>query len=152
MKCLERSGRSLSEGIVPVFECTDWGKQRKPSVMIQGDSPSVEFYVMLTVHLELFWMIINTMHCFSSVYWVITPLRVPGVSAAHHQEVEYIYIYIYVCVCVWQMVLVILLSWLSSGLVRLCDSQIRSITSTTCHIRVYTFYRLTMGCRCARNM
>jgi hypothetical protein len=28
----------------------------------------------------------------SSVYWVITPLHVSGVSAAHHQEVEFIYV------------------------------------------------------------
>jgi hypothetical protein len=34
------------------------------------------------------------MHCLSSVYWVITPLHVSGVSAAHYQEVEYIYVYI----------------------------------------------------------
>jgi hypothetical protein len=34
----------------------------------------------------------NTMHCLSSVYSVITPLHVSGVSAAHHQEVECIYV------------------------------------------------------------
>jgi hypothetical protein len=32
------------------------------------------------------------MHCLSAVYWVITPLHISGVSAAHHQEVECIYV------------------------------------------------------------
>jgi hypothetical protein len=32
------------------------------------------------------------MHCLSSVCWVITPLHVSGVSAAHHQAVECIYV------------------------------------------------------------
>jgi hypothetical protein len=32
------------------------------------------------------------MHCFSSVYSVITILHVSGISAAHHQEVECIYV------------------------------------------------------------
>jgi hypothetical protein len=36
-------------------------------------------------------IITNTMHCLSSVYWVITPPHVSGTSAAHHQEVEFIY-------------------------------------------------------------
>jgi hypothetical protein len=34
----------------------------------------------------------NSMHFLSSVYWVITPVHVSGVSAAHHQEVECIYV------------------------------------------------------------
>jgi hypothetical protein len=37
-------------------------------------------------------IITNSMHCLSSVYWVITPLHVSGVSAVHHQEVECIYV------------------------------------------------------------
>jgi hypothetical protein len=32
------------------------------------------------------------MHCLSTVYCVITPLHVSGVSAVHHQEVECIYV------------------------------------------------------------
>jgi hypothetical protein len=38
------------------------------------------------------WIITNTMHRLSSVYRVITPLHVSGVSAAHHQEVECIHV------------------------------------------------------------
>jgi hypothetical protein len=37
------------------------------------------------------------MHCLSSIYSVITPLHVSGVSAAHHQEVECIYVAIGTC-------------------------------------------------------
>jgi hypothetical protein len=32
------------------------------------------------------------MYCLSSVYSVIIPLHVSGVSAAHHQEEEFIYV------------------------------------------------------------
>jgi hypothetical protein len=32
------------------------------------------------------------MHCLSVVYWIIAPLHVSGISAAHHQEVECIYV------------------------------------------------------------
>jgi hypothetical protein len=32
------------------------------------------------------------MHRLSSVYWVITPVHVSGISATHHQEVECIYV------------------------------------------------------------
>jgi hypothetical protein len=77
------------------------------------------------------------MHCLSSVYVVITPLHVLGVSAAHHQEVD--------CIYVWQMIFIILLSWLSKGLARIearpTDSQ---LSSTICPI--YTFSLLMMGC------
>jgi hypothetical protein len=59
-------------------------------------------------------LITNSMHCLSSVYWVITPLHFSGLSAAHHQELEYIHIYI--DICMWQMVLIILCSWLSADL------------------------------------
>jgi hypothetical protein len=45
-------------------------------------------------------------HSLSLVYWIITPLYVSGVSAAHHQEVEWIYV---------QIVRIILLSCLSTG-------------------------------------
>jgi hypothetical protein len=38
------------------------------------------------------WIINKSIHCLPSVYWVITPLHVSGVSAAHHQEVEWIYV------------------------------------------------------------
>jgi hypothetical protein len=38
------------------------------------------------------------MHCLCSVYWVITPLHVSGLSAAHNQQVECIY----VC-CKWYL-------------------------------------------------
>jgi hypothetical protein len=40
----------------------------------------------------IIWIITNLMYCLSSVYWVIIPLHVSGVSAAHHQEVEFIYV------------------------------------------------------------
>jgi hypothetical protein len=36
---------------------------------------------------ECIWTVTNTTHCLSAVHWVITPLHVSGVSAAHHQEV-----------------------------------------------------------------
>jgi hypothetical protein len=49
------------------------------------------FYIRLTAHLEL-WAITITMHCLSSVYWVITLIHVSGVSAVHHQEVECMYV------------------------------------------------------------
>jgi hypothetical protein len=32
------------------------------------------------------------MHCLFSVYCVITPLHVPGVSAVHHREVERVHV------------------------------------------------------------
>jgi hypothetical protein len=38
------------------------------------------------------WIITNTMHCLSSVYWTITPLHVAGASAAHHHEVACMYV------------------------------------------------------------
>jgi hypothetical protein len=41
---------------------------------------------------QIIWIITNSMHCLSSVYWVITPLHVLGISAAHHQEVGCIYV------------------------------------------------------------
>jgi hypothetical protein len=37
-------------------------------------------------------IITNSIDCLSLVYWIITPLQVSGVSAAHHQEVECIYV------------------------------------------------------------
>jgi hypothetical protein len=40
----------------------------------------------------IIWRITNSMHCLSSVYWVITSLYVSGVSAAHRQEAECIYV------------------------------------------------------------
>jgi hypothetical protein len=62
-------------------------------------------------------MITNLIHCLSSVYSIITPLHVSGISAAHHQEVE--------CVDV------------ANGTAKLTVSQPRSITSTICHIIRY---------------
>jgi hypothetical protein len=49
----------------------------------------------------IIWIITNTMHCLSSVYWIITPLHVSDISTAHHQEAECIQY-------MWQLVLVIL--------------------------------------------
>jgi hypothetical protein len=36
----------------------------------------------------IIWIITNTMHCLSSVYWLIAPLHVLGISAAHYQAAE----------------------------------------------------------------
>jgi hypothetical protein len=36
----------------------------------------------------IIWIITNSMHYLSSIYWIITPLHISGVSTAHHQEVE----------------------------------------------------------------
>jgi hypothetical protein len=82
---------------------------------------------------EIFtWIITNTMHCLSSVYWVITPLYVSGASAAHHQEAECIYVVNGTCYTA---------QLTASGP---ADSQNKSITSTICHI--YTLCLLMMGC------
>jgi hypothetical protein len=40
----------------------------------------------------IIWRLTNSMHCLSSVHWVITPLHVSGISAAHHQEEECVYV------------------------------------------------------------
>jgi hypothetical protein len=74
------------------------------------------------------------MHCLSSVYCVITPLHVSGVSAAHHQEVECIYVANGTVDC----------QQARPGQARPADSQLSSIASTICHM--YTFYLLMMGC------
>jgi hypothetical protein len=71
------------------------------------------------------------MHCTSSVYCVITPIHVSGVSAAHHQEEEYVYVASGIC-------------YTSELTVSGHEVQLRSITNTICH--KYTFDLLMMGC------
>jgi hypothetical protein len=94
--------------------------------------------INLSIHT---WIITNTMHHLSSVYWVITPLHVSGVSAAQHQEVECTYV-ANGTYCTSELT-VSEASWPA-------DSQLRSIKGKICHI--CTFYLLMMGCWYARNM
>jgi hypothetical protein len=69
------------------------------------------------------------MHCITSVYRVITPLQVSGVSAAHHQEVECTRVYVTNGTCY-------------TSEFTLSDSQLSSITSVICHtytVRILSF-------------
>jgi hypothetical protein len=69
---------------------------------------------------RIIWIITNSMHCLSSVYWVITPLHVLGISAAHHQEV-----WVYICGKWYSLYFCIDCQW-----ARPADSLLRIITST----------------------
>jgi hypothetical protein len=84
------------------------------SIPFSGPLPNVKVYfaqssthkIIIIIIIIIIWMayfmlgwpciwtvwISITMHCLSSVYWVITPMHDSGASAAHHQEVE--------CICV----------------------------------------------------
>jgi hypothetical protein len=79
----------------------------------------------------IIWIISNTMHCLSSVYCVITPLHISGVSAAHHQEVECIYVANGACYTA--ELTAIGPGWNSSITARPGNSQLRSVTSTIRH-------------------
>jgi len=73
----------------------------------------------------------NLMHHLSSVYFVNQPLRVSGISVAHHQEVYCIYMYNN-----WY-VLCFLVDCL---LARPTDSQLKSTTHTNRCVYIYIQY------------
>jgi hypothetical protein len=77
------------------------------------------------------------MHCFSSVYQVITPLHASGVAAARHQEVQCIYVTNGTCYTS-EMIII--------GL-QPDGSHLRSVTSTICHIYVVCLKRSVNGTR-----
>jgi hypothetical protein len=101
---------------------------------------SLLLFVVSGVNMLSVWIITNMMHCFSSAYWVITPLHVLGTSAAHHQEVECINVVNGTCYTSEMTV---------SGPGR--QSIIQHNKYHWPHIQ-YTFYLLMMGYWCAQNM
>jgi hypothetical protein len=87
------------------------------------------------------------MHCLILVICIITSLHVSDLSTAHNQNVEWVYVYVANGTGYISELIVSGNDWngtpWSSIPVIPADSQLRSITSTICHI--YTFYLLMMG-------
>jgi hypothetical protein len=76
-----------------------------------------------TLTIQIIWIITNLMQCL--IYWVITSTCIACISSPSSGGNN---------VYMWQLVRVVLLSWLSAGLSRPADSQLKRTTLTSCNI------------------